>query len=160
MRKQLALTYVLTSIGVGWLTLPYIWLPKGTSTISLWWAESTFHQCSRDAPKTDGNYWLPTASDITEFEVDLPLMLELRDRNGQKVPPRFQQFRRQYIGFTRNGQRLIYGNFSSIHEDEPWKQWTFLEKPVVVCDGGTSFWGVVFDPKKKQFEEPQFNGGA
>jgi hypothetical protein len=142
----------------GWLALPYIWLPKGTSTISLLWAADTFHQCSRDTPKTDGGYWLPTASDITELELDLPSMLELRDNHRQKVPPRFQQFQRQYIGFTRDGQRLIYANFASIFEDEPWKSWSLLERPVVVCDGGSSFWGVVYDPKKRQFEEPQFNG--
>jgi hypothetical protein len=160
MRTRLALVFMLMSMGLAWLALPYIWLPKGTSTISLWWAAATFHQCSRETPKTDGNYWLPTASDINELELGLPSMLELRDRRGQKIPPGFQQFQRQYIGFTRNGQRLIYGNFFSTHEDEPWKRWSFLEKPVVVCDGGTNFWGVVYDPKNKQFEEPQFNGEA
>lgn len=160
MRNKIALTLALivVSLGAVWVALPYIWLPKGTSSISLWWAADALNQCSRDAPKTDGKYWLPTASEITAFEVELPLTLELRERNGQRVPPRFQQFRRQYIGFTRNGRRFIYGNFSAIYDDEPWKRWEFLERPVVVCDGGTNFWSVVYDPKRKLFEEPQFNG--
>jgi len=147
-------------LAVGWLALPYIWLPKGTSTISLWRAADTFRQCSRDTPKTDGNYWLPTASDIAELELNLPTMLKLRDLHGQKVPPKFQQFQRQYIGFTRNGQRFIYANFSSIYSDEPWKEWSIIERPVIVCDGGAGFWGVVYDPKEQRFEEPQFNGDA
>jgi hypothetical protein len=86
-------------------------------------------------------------------------MLELRARKGQLVPPS-QQFRRQYIGFTRNGERLIYANFSPIHADELGSKWPILERPVVVCDGGAGFWGVVYDPKIERFEEPQFNGVA
>lgn len=157
MRTKLALAVLLISAGAGWLALPYAWLPRGTSTISLWWAADTFHQCSRDTPKTDGNYWLPRASDITEFELGLESMLELRDRNGQTVPPKFTQFQRQYIGFTRDGKRLIYGNYSLIDYDDPWRHWTFLERPANVCDGGKNNWGVVFDPKTRKFEEPQFN---
>jgi hypothetical protein len=124
------------------------------------WAEDTFHQCSRGVPKTDGKYWLPTASEITELESDLTTMLELRDRRGLSVPPKFRQFQRQYIGFTRNGVRLIYGNFSSIYDDKPWHHWSLLERPTVVCDGGRGFWGVVYNPRNHEFEEPQFNGDA
>jgi hypothetical protein len=158
MRRAIAPLLVLMSTGLVWLSLPYVWLPKGTSTISLWWAAETFRQCSRDTPKTDGTYWLPTATEIAKLESGLWFMLELRDKRGQNVPPRFQQFQRQYIGFTRNGERLIYGNFSSTHEDEPWRQWSLLERPTIVCDGGHNFWGIVYKPKSDQFEEPQFNG--
>jgi hypothetical protein len=111
-------------------------------------------------PKTEGKYWLPTASDITELESGLTTRLELRDSRGQPVPPKFQQFQRQYIGFVRNGERLIYGNFSSIYDDKPWHQWSFLERPTIVCDGGRHFWGIIYNAKTREFEEPQFNGDA
>jgi hypothetical protein len=158
MRRAIALMLVFISAGLVWLTVPYVWLPKGTSTISLWWAAETFHQCSRDTPESDGAYWLPTAHDIIQLESELWPMLELRDRRGKTVPPRFQQFQRQYIGFTRNGERLVYGNFSPEYEDEPWRRWSLLEKPVAMCDGGRYFWGIVYKPKSNTFEEPQFNG--
>jgi hypothetical protein len=160
MRRAIALLVVLMSACLFWLALPYVWLPKGTSTVSLWWAADTFQQCSRDAPKTDGTYWLPTAAEITQLESELWPMLELREKQGKTVPPRFEQFQRQYIGFTRNGERLIYGNFSSLYEDEPWRQRSLLERPTNVCDGGCHFWGIVFKPKSNEFEEPQFNGVA
>jgi hypothetical protein len=145
---------------MGWLALPYVWLPKGASTISLWWAGDTFQQCSREAPETNGMYWLPTATDIENLERRLLLTLDLRNKNGQLGPSASQKFRRQYIGFTRNGKRLIYANFSRIDESEPWPKWPVLERPVVMCDGGASFWGIVYDPKTGRFEEPQFNGVA
>lgn len=160
MRRAIAGSIVALTLvaGLGWVALPYIWLPSGTSTISLWRAAEAFHQCSRDVPQSDGSYWMPTAREIVELELELWPLLEQRDKLGQPVPPRFQQFRRQYIGFTRNGERLIYGNFSSLPEDEPWRDWALLERPVNVCDGGRYFWGIVYKPKSKQFEEPQFNG--
>jgi hypothetical protein len=160
MWRTTAILLVLISSGLAWLAVPYVWLPNGTSTISLWWAADTFHQCSRDVPRTDGKYWLPTATEIAKLESELGPMLDLRDKRGQSVPPKFQQFRRQYIGFTRNGERLIYGNFSSEYDDEPWRRWSLLEKPAVVCDGGHYFWGVVYKPKSNEFEEPHFNGAA
>jgi hypothetical protein len=144
--------------GLGVLAVPYLWLPSGTSTIGPWRAAEAFQQCSRDVPHSDGGYWLPTAADIVELELELWPMLEQRDKLGQPVPPRFQQFRRQHVGFTRNGERLIYRNFSALPEDEPWREWALPERPVNVCDGGSYFWGIVYKPKSKQFEEPQFNG--
>jgi hypothetical protein len=159
-RRSLAFLGVLVPTTLLWLVLPYVWLPKGTSTISLWWAAETFQQCSRDAPKPEGPYWLPTATEIMQLESELWPMLELREKRGESVPPRFQQFQRQYIGFTRNGERLIYGNFAVEYDDRPWRRWTLLERPVVACDGGHYFWGVVYKPRSNEFEEPQFNGNA
>ena len=130
MQRAILILLVLMSNGLVWLALPYVWLQKGTSTISLWQAAETFHQFSRNTPKTDGTYWLPTAIEITKLESELWPMLELRDKRAQSVPPKFQQFQRQYIGCTRNGERLIYGNFLSEYESEPWRQWSLLEKPV------------------------------
>ena len=53
-----------------------------------------------------------------------------------------------------------YANFSPIDEAGPWPKWPVLARPVIACDGGTSFWGVVYDPNIESFEEPQFNGEA
>jgi hypothetical protein len=37
-------------------------------------------------------------------------------------------------------------------------QW--MSAPVVVCDGGDSFWGLSFDVDAKTFSAPAFNGEA
>jgi hypothetical protein len=160
MRRAIGFILVVAVFALAWLALPYVWLPKGTSTISLWWATETFQQCSRSTPKTDGPYWLPNAAEILALESSLWPFLQLRDKHGLPVPAKFQQYQRQYIGFTRNGERLIYGNFSPSDDDQPWRRWSLLEKPVSACDGGKNFWGIVYRPKTDEFEEPQFNGDA
>ena len=65
------------------------------------------------------------------------------------------EYHRQYVGIVVNGKRLIYGNFYPASVSE-----YFDEKstPVVVCDGGASFWGIVFEPESSVFLELQVNG--
>ena len=73
------------------------------------------------------------------------------------VPPKGANYRRQYVGFVRNGERFIYGNFyreSSIRA----MKFNELTQPMAVCDGGPSFWGIVYRVSTKTFEEPAFNG--
>lgn len=73
--------------------------------------------------------------------------------NGKLVRP-LPEFKRQYIGYIQNGKKYIYGNFylSGMHGVE------FSSKPVVICDGGRSFWGVVYSLEGKAFQELAFNG--
>jgi hypothetical protein len=33
-------------------------------------------------------------------------------------------------------------------------------QPVVACDGGNAFWGIIYKPSTKTFEEIAFNGFA
>ncbi|HEY3645325.1 MAG TPA: hypothetical protein VGM16_08305, partial [Gammaproteobacteria bacterium] len=60
----------------------------------------------------------------------------------------------QYIGIVSSVKRLVYGNFyipqaGWLHEDT---------QPVDVCDGGRSFFGVVFDPTTSKIVDIAFNG--
>lgn len=132
--------------------------PPNVTTISPWWADSAFQQCSREVPKGGPPYWTPSAKEIAALETDLWPLLETRAQQGLRVPDRFIQFRRQYLGFTRNGERLIYGNFAPSNKEFEWQGWPLLERPFLVCDGGPSFWGIVYNPVAKSFEEPAFNG--
>lgn len=143
--------------GLGWLALPYVWLPTGTSTVSLWYAEDTFQLCSRDAPEGGAPYWLPTGQQIFDLEKNLWYRMEQRDATGQKAPRRFQQYHRQYTGFTRHGVRLIYLN-AALDDNFGLDGWTLFNKPVQFCDGGNLFWGMVYNPATGAYEEPQFNG--
>jgi hypothetical protein len=53
-------------------------------------------------------------------------------------------------------RRLIYIN--AFLEPDPPKNWR--TEPVVACDGGTSFWGAIFDPATGQFSRLAINGVA
>ena len=101
--------------------------------------------------------WEPSGKDLDELETSLAKYLKEREKGGKPVPPKRARYHRQYVGFTRNGERFIYGNFYPAGAE-------FLanesSKPVQVCDGGPVFWGIVYRVKTQTFEEPQFNGYA
>ncbi|NHZ40142.1 hypothetical protein [Massilia aquatica] len=158
MKRPILAAVLILAIGAGGaLALPYVWLPTGTSTVSLWWAADTFKQCSREAPQGGEPYWLPTGQQIFDLELRLWALMRDRDARGLRAPRKFQQFQRQYIGFTRNGERLIYANVYP-QDDYGWEAWTLFNKPVLICDGGNFFWGIVYNPATGKYEEPSFNG--
>jgi hypothetical protein len=59
------------------------------------------------------------------------------------------------IGFTRGRERLIYGSFFPPHVAAAPRP---SSAPVVICDGGPLFWGIVYNLTSRRFEEPEFNG--
>lgn len=147
-----------------YFALPYALTPRGTSTIGLKYAGDTFHQCSRDTPQPDeASYWVPTRHEIAEADSLLWVMLQGREMRGLRLPA-VVPFHRQYIGFKRGGVRLIYVNafadLGYVESDDwnDWFNWAILGKPVSACDGGRYFWGAVYNPETREYEEPQFNG--
>jgi len=71
-----------------------------------------------------------------------------------KPAPANVTYARQYVSFQVEGKRKIYGNFfpASLARSHPKGQ------AVVICDGGASFWGIVYDPGSKKFEQLEMNG--
>jgi hypothetical protein len=72
-----------------------------------------------------------------------------------------KEYVRQYAGVVSGGRRLVYVNLfheSFLQFAGPDVRWT--SQPVVVCDGGDSFWGLSFDVDAKTFSPPSFNGSA
>jgi hypothetical protein len=62
--------------------------------------------------------------------------------------------RRQYIGVTVSGARIVYGNYFPKSDDNiDWRKY-----PILICDGGRSYFGVVFDPLKNKILNISFNG--
>ena len=109
-------------------------------------------QCSRSTPQNVESFWTPERSQIAELERLIEPFLRSSPA-GMGVLP-LAHFHRQYVGFVKDGKHYIYGNFYRIkHKDE-------AVEPVVVCDGGSSFWGVVFSVDSKTFQELKFNGEA
>jgi hypothetical protein len=102
-------------------------------------------------------FWTPSSQDVTALEALLEKFLT-SDASGKAVLP-LDQYHRQYIGFIKGGKRFIYGNFyrapttiSSKYDE--------ATQPVIVCDGGRSFWGIVFSVESRSFVDLAFNGEA
>jgi len=110
-------------------------------------------QCSRSTPQGVEGFWKPSAAEISGMENRLVLFLKT---DPSKIV--LSDFRRQYVGFSRGGKRYIYGNFYRASLPVTLKNEDM--EPVMVCDGGPSFWGIVFSVDTKEFQELAFNGMA
>jgi hypothetical protein len=110
------------------------------------------HQCSRPAPEAGEANWTPRAADIIALETALPAALkaEQRSRDWSAFP---QDYMRQYVGIVRKGRRYVYGNFAPRHGGGP-----ATDKPIIVCDGGASFFGAEYDVGARKISHLAFNG--
>ena len=74
---------------------------------------------------------------------------------GNKTISSLDNFVIQYIGVLRDKKKFIYINAFYLVDPitEKWQT-----RPIVICDGGDYFWGVLFNPKTSQFLQLEFNG--
>ena len=143
-RTYIACIFLLTSaLAVAGETESYI-LPAEKGARML-------RQCSRTTPQEVKSFFTPDPSQVTELEARLTSYLS-------RVKPaiQFQEYSRQYVGFIKDGRRYLYGNFFQSTAKIP----RASSEPIIVCDGGEGFWGVVYSLDSKTFEDISFNGIA
>jgi len=118
-------------------------------------APTVVQQCSRAVPRISGT-WQPSENQIRQLEADFHLLDAHKDDAccnpgaSLKNPLRYY---RQYVGVIRGGRRLIYINAFREPAPPDWRT-----APVVVCDGGDGYWGVLYDPALRTFSQLAFNG--
>jgi hypothetical protein len=136
-------------------------------------ARELLEPCSRSGPKGVTGTWQPEPQQIRDLEARLPEALvrgfqsaHADARNNHQVLPTFD---RQYAGVVIGGRKLIYINafphsivdFDGTDLMSLWRKGAdWRRKPVVICDGGDAFWGALYDPQSKTFEDFEFNGVA
>jgi hypothetical protein len=111
-------------------------------------ASELARQCSRPSPCYEEAFDLGP-SDLRAVECRLPNL----ERAVRAFSRDFSvgEFDRQYVGMIANGRRFVYINGlsrSDFFDDS---------RPIVVCDGGTMFWGAQFDIESATFSEFYFN---
>jgi hypothetical protein len=141
-------------------------------------------QCTRDAVDSLAAIWEPTGDDIQRLEQALGPVLEtqLQTDMGRRYTESDTALRvtaadyyRQYVGVIIGARRKVYVNGfhkswlelygdvmrltrdSSLGSASPPFEWR--QRPVMVCDGGIGFFGVLYDVDSGAFEGFQFNGG-
>ena len=122
---------------------PFVVLPSGE-------AQAVNRLCSRTGPSVDEG-WVPEEREIKALEARLgDVKLERRG----VIPSPFG-FYRQYIGIVAGGRRLIYVNAFPADSNliKNWKT-----RLVSVCDGGSAFWGVQYDPAADKVFDLETNG--
>ena len=114
--------------------------------------ESLLHQCSRKTPGAFTDFWEPSPADIGNLEKHLAAYLASLEKAGAARPP-FGSYNRQYIGVLIRDKRLIYGNYYPTGLHRVWEKGL----AAVICDGGPSFWGILFNPQTNEFTDLEFN---
>lgn len=100
-------------------------------------------------------FWRPSRSDIHRFERKLSFALEQARYEYRFDPPSpLWQYSVQYIGYVRDGVRLVYANGSCGYWPDVHERW------IMAFDGGTCFFGASFDPDTGELYGPGFNGYA
>ena len=121
-------------------------------------------QCSRDAPEIEAG-WALSEADAEAVERRLTELADVPPEEPTVVVPAETRMPdlegsvRQYVGAVVDGRNVIYINAfpaSMMDYDEAFD----TSRPVLACDGGADFWGVVFDPETGQFSGLAFNGAV
>ena len=122
-------------------------------------------QCSRATPKNVDAFWTPTKSDIKQLENNFKKINTIKATEccwkGAKVDS-LHNFSFQYLGVIIGGQKYIYINAFPSGNETWFKEHDkdLSTNALIVCDGGTSYWGVLFDLKSLSFLSLAFNGDA
>ena len=109
---------------------------------------------------TRGEPWTPTLGDVLALESKLPGYLRRNDENPGKEPlwKRVPGYRRQYLGLTSHGQRVVYANFFCRVPSVRAGDWRSVA--VRVADGGDCYFSVQYDVKRGTFRDLVINGEA
>lgn len=116
-------------------------------------AEVLRQPCSRPFPGGLTSAWSPGSPDVLAAEAKLARSLGAaldRLKDKQAIP--LTAYRRQYAGFVRNGQRVLYVNGIADWPDD-WRR-----RAVRMCDGGPKSFGAIFDVGGGTFDSFVFNG--
>lgn len=128
-------------------------------------ARHVLQQCSREAPGPVSGVWTVSPAVIAKLEQDLPKLSKLVSKTccgkGLSVSDPSAYYR-QYVGVSIDGHDFVYINAFHDHPIyiHPQDRGRWRSEPELVCDGGDSFWGVLYDPATRQFSQLSFNGSA
>jgi hypothetical protein len=128
-------------------------------------------QCTRAVPQHVTAYWTLERKDVDQLEYDLPELFARIARDLHNEPSVTDMYYRQYVGIISEGRKLVYINGfrrSYVHpylrladtlsgKEARRDSISWRNRPVSVCDGGTAFFGVVYDLNTRTFGPVQFN---
>ncbi len=117
-------------------------------------AAALLKQCSRPTPTHVDGHWKVPATAIETLERDLPKLSSIRSGMFGDFVSEPSAYFRQYAGITIRGKRFIY--ISAVRMDAPLPNWR--TEPTILCDGGKSAWGALYDPATRGFSQFEFNG--
>jgi hypothetical protein len=104
--------------------------------------------------------WTPTLADVLALEQKLPGHLRENYESRRKEPlwKRAPGYKRQYLGITRQGRRVIHANLFCQVPGSRVSDWHTVA--VVVEDGGDCYFSIEYDVQRGTFRDLRVNGEA
>ena len=122
---------------------------------------AVLRQCSRATPGHVAGYWELTPDTVALLEHNFwrlslllgkPVWKPTTHADSVAYQSRLENSWDQYIGVVIDGQRYVYINHG-VGDIQDCKT-----KACVICDGGPSFWGVLFNVNTLEFSQFHWNG--
>ena len=126
--------------------------------------QALLHQCSRaTTPKTISSYWNVTLRDMDQLYSNFKKIYAITSTACCHFGMKLKSLDRcifQCTGVIMGKKKYIYINACGYSEEsineENIKAWKI--HPLIVCDGGSSYWGVLFSIDNREFSHLAFNG--
>ena len=96
-------------------------------------------------------FWTPTTNDIAKAEAKLAAFIESStDKHAAEIRKKLNRFRRQYVGYTRDGERRVLCSFLPGLKDGEDPFAGLRRSFIKVYDGGPSFWEIHYRVENDQ----------
>lgn len=128
-------------------------------------AKAMLEQCSRSTPENVDGTWVVPPSVAAQLEQDLGKLSGFKSHHccmSSKTMSNPEAYGTQLVGITIAGRKYVYINaipFTMLTNDPRYRE-LWPRQPMQFCDGGSAFWGALYDPETRQFSELAFNGTA
>jgi hypothetical protein len=138
----------------------FSYIPEKSSILQPKYGKDVIKQCSRADVLNAKSFWKVDEQSKNLLEQNFKKVLELEAVcclvEGWKIKD-LSKHAYQYMGIIIGGKKLIYISAYDI-KDADMPEWK--TRPIRVCDGGSSYWGVLFDVASTSFKELSINGGG
>jgi hypothetical protein len=134
-------------------------LPEHSTVLPEEEGQRALRLCSRSGLSEVGETWSITKDIVEQLELDLPRLARLKSSECCFLSARVKDpgsYFRQYVGVVVGGRKLVYINAFRSDDDHP----NWPRSAVSVCDGGSDYWGALYDPITRRFSRLAFNGSA
>lgn len=122
--------------------------------------QKTISQCSRWYPEKVDSFFEITSKEATLLVSKFSEIKNTKSKlccNERAKITNINQYGYQFIGVVISGKKYIYINaFDMEFVTQIKRDWK--KEPFTVCDGGSYYWGVLFDLKTTKFSKLAFNG--
>jgi hypothetical protein len=106
------------------------------------------------------DFWTPTPEDVARAESKIAAFInDSKSSYAGEIRRKLKRFRRQYVGYTADGERRIFCSFLPGVREEQDPFVGIRRSFIKVYDGGPSFWEIHYRIDKDECDKFHVDGG-